>query len=226
LFIDVQFQEHPLHLPFSQVACSFREFLEREDGPTAVEYAVMLALIIVVWISHKLWLKDTIPNMDGINPKERRTATRNPGVTIEPVRLRIDEYEIVAIVQDISVEGIGILTRQPLEPGTWLVLEPAEPNRGLLPELRAEVRHTTKLDKVYLIGCRFARFLTTEDVMTLGWAFQDSWTIIDLNRGWRKRQFIRGKSNSPLCQRICWRIAGCCIGRNKPESVTGQIGCF
>ena len=27
-----------------------REFLEREDGPTAVEYAVMLALIIVVCI--------------------------------------------------------------------------------------------------------------------------------------------------------------------------------
>jgi pilus assembly protein Flp/PilA len=28
-----------------------REFLEREDGPTAVEYAVMLALIIVVCIA-------------------------------------------------------------------------------------------------------------------------------------------------------------------------------
>jgi len=27
------------------------EFLEREDGPTAVEYAVMLALIIVVCIT-------------------------------------------------------------------------------------------------------------------------------------------------------------------------------
>jgi pilus assembly protein Flp/PilA len=27
-----------------------REFLRREDGPTAVEYAVMLALIIVVCI--------------------------------------------------------------------------------------------------------------------------------------------------------------------------------
>jgi len=27
---------------------AIREFLEREDGPTAVEYAVMLALIIIV----------------------------------------------------------------------------------------------------------------------------------------------------------------------------------
>ena len=33
---------------FSQFAV---EFLKREDGPTAVEYAVMLALIIVVCIT-------------------------------------------------------------------------------------------------------------------------------------------------------------------------------
>jgi pilus assembly protein Flp/PilA len=30
---------------------SVREFLRREEGPTAVEYAVMLALIIVVCIT-------------------------------------------------------------------------------------------------------------------------------------------------------------------------------
>jgi pilus assembly protein Flp/PilA len=30
---------------------SFVNFLKREDGPTAVEYAVMLALIIVVCIA-------------------------------------------------------------------------------------------------------------------------------------------------------------------------------
>jgi pilus assembly protein Flp/PilA len=30
---------------------SIQKFLEREDGPTAVEYAVMLALIIVVCIT-------------------------------------------------------------------------------------------------------------------------------------------------------------------------------
>ena len=30
---------------------SVRDFLRREDGPTAVEYAVMLALIIVVCIA-------------------------------------------------------------------------------------------------------------------------------------------------------------------------------
>ncbi len=35
----------------SLVAKKFVEFLKKEDGPTAVEYAVMLALIIVVCIA-------------------------------------------------------------------------------------------------------------------------------------------------------------------------------
>jgi pilus assembly protein Flp/PilA len=34
----------------SRLACLVADFLKREDGPTAVEYAVMLALIIVVCI--------------------------------------------------------------------------------------------------------------------------------------------------------------------------------
>jgi pilus assembly protein Flp/PilA len=35
---------------WSVLTCRFVEFLKREDGPTAVEYAVMLALIIVVCV--------------------------------------------------------------------------------------------------------------------------------------------------------------------------------
>jgi pilus assembly protein Flp/PilA len=35
---------------FSRISNSVVNFLKREDGPTAVEYAVMLALIIVVCI--------------------------------------------------------------------------------------------------------------------------------------------------------------------------------
>ena len=34
-----------------QVLSSVRRFLQSEDGPTAVEYAVMLALIIVVCLT-------------------------------------------------------------------------------------------------------------------------------------------------------------------------------
>ena len=36
---------------FSKLAQNLIRFLKREDGPTAVEYAVMLALIIVVCIT-------------------------------------------------------------------------------------------------------------------------------------------------------------------------------
>jgi pilus assembly protein Flp/PilA len=36
---------------FSHFAFALGNFLKREDGPTAVEYAVMLALIIVVCIA-------------------------------------------------------------------------------------------------------------------------------------------------------------------------------
>ena len=36
---------------FSRVARFVSDLLQREDGPTAVEYAVMLALIIVVCIT-------------------------------------------------------------------------------------------------------------------------------------------------------------------------------
>jgi hypothetical protein len=107
--------------------------------------------------------------MDAINPAERRTVKRHPGNTIEPVRLRLDEGEFVARVHDISIVGIGILTRQRLEPGTWLVLEPAEPSRCLSPELRAEVRHIKKCDEEdYLVGCCFSRPLLMEDMMALG----------------------------------------------------------
>jgi len=35
----------------SQIKKSFVQFISAEDGPTAVEYAVMLALIIVVCIT-------------------------------------------------------------------------------------------------------------------------------------------------------------------------------
>jgi hypothetical protein len=107
--------------------------------------------------------------MDAVNPKERRTVIRKPGNTIGPVRLRLDEGGFEARVHNISITGIGILTHRRLEPGTWLVLEAAEPSQPSLPELRAEVRHLTKCDEEeYLLGCRFSNLLTADDIMALG----------------------------------------------------------
>jgi pilus assembly protein Flp/PilA len=45
---------HPFkkrNAPMAQITNSLRFFLTQEDGPTAVEYAVMLALIIVVCLT-------------------------------------------------------------------------------------------------------------------------------------------------------------------------------
>ena len=36
---------------FTKIASRVADFLKQEDGPTAVEYAVMLALIVVVCIA-------------------------------------------------------------------------------------------------------------------------------------------------------------------------------
>ena len=36
---------------FTRIASRVADFLKQEDGPTAVEYAVMLALIVVVCIA-------------------------------------------------------------------------------------------------------------------------------------------------------------------------------
>ena len=43
-----------------------KKFLQSEDGPTAVEYAVMLALIVVVCIGtiSAVGTKDGLPNLD------------------------------------------------------------------------------------------------------------------------------------------------------------------
>jgi len=45
------FANHQLEIVMRNLCKSFVSFLKNEDGPTAVEYAVMLSLIIVVCIA-------------------------------------------------------------------------------------------------------------------------------------------------------------------------------
>jgi pilus assembly protein Flp/PilA len=51
------------------IAASIKRFLASEDGPTAVEYAVMLALIIVVCL--------TAVKAVGTNANNKFTAVKN-----------------------------------------------------------------------------------------------------------------------------------------------------
>ena len=53
------------------------EFLKREDGPTAVEYAVMLALIIVVCIAAITALGSNASNTFNYVGTQMSTATTN-----------------------------------------------------------------------------------------------------------------------------------------------------
>lgn len=104
------------------------------------------------------------------SPSDRRVVSRFPGFTLQPIRLRREMEMLVdaAAVQDFSVAGICFLSKQPLEPGTHVVLEPGTTRQTLLNELKAEVRHTTKLpEDGYLVGCRLLRMLTTDDIMAL-----------------------------------------------------------
>ncbi len=52
--------------PKSPLVRSLTDFLKREDGPTQVEYAVMLALIIVVCIA----AVTTLGSNDALKPSE------------------------------------------------------------------------------------------------------------------------------------------------------------
>jgi hypothetical protein len=104
-----------------------------------------------------------------LKPNERRILLRRSGDTIRAIRLRFEAEEVLAKVQDISIAGAGILTNRRLMPGTSLKLEPAHLNRRVSPALRLEVLHTRKRDKAnYVIGCRFSRLLTVDDVVALG----------------------------------------------------------
>src|SRR5436189_4513291 len=107
--------------------------------------------------------------MDASSRPERRFVQRLSGHTLEAVRLRCDSFEAVcATVHDVSIVGIGMRTKTRIEPGSFVMLEPAEAWRKLSPELKAEVRYARKDGDDYTIGCRLCRFLTTDDVMALG----------------------------------------------------------
>ena len=56
---------------------SILRFLHREDGPTSVEYAVMLALIIAVCIASITLAGGEVFNMWGNNQQEIQSAFGN-----------------------------------------------------------------------------------------------------------------------------------------------------
>jgi pilus assembly protein Flp/PilA len=62
LLLDRVFSNYFKGFQMKALSTKFVEFLKKEDGPTAVEYAVMLALIIVVCIAAITALGQTASN--------------------------------------------------------------------------------------------------------------------------------------------------------------------
>ena len=108
--------------------------------------------------------------VDGPSPSERRAVRRTSGDTIGPVQFREPPagQALKAKVWDISLQGIGILADCDVATGTALAIHAWNLERRS-PELTAHVRHTTRRPGGgWLLGCRFTRNLSMDDMLALG----------------------------------------------------------
>jgi PilZ domain-containing protein len=73
-----------------------------------------------------------------------------------------------AIIQDISLGGIALVCRQALRPRTHVLIQLSNEALGLTYDLSARVVHATRKDRDrWVIGCEFARELSTSELETL-----------------------------------------------------------
>ena len=101
---------------------------------------------------------------------ERRMVQRLSGATIGPIRLwtEPDGSPLTASVCDFSVQGVGIVITNAFRSGTRLTIQTARATAQPA-TINAEVRHATILaDGRWLLGCRFTRTLTVDDILALG----------------------------------------------------------
>jgi hypothetical protein len=103
-------------------------------------------------------------------PEERREAERFP---IEPspvcrlVSATQDEMAS-ATVRDLSATGIGLVVRQPLKPGTVLILNLEVRDCRLPRPLPVRVMHASPTaEGQWLVGCQFVRRLSDPELQML-----------------------------------------------------------
>jgi hypothetical protein len=102
---------------------------------------------------------------------EQRLVPRFPGETVGPLQLSADPAgtTLTVNVRDISILGMGVVTRQTFPTGTFLRVKVGPGGAPLPDDLKAEVQHSTRLSaECYLVGCRFSRRLTVEDILAMG----------------------------------------------------------
>jgi len=104
-------------------------------------------------------------------PREHRAIRRVVGDTVGPVQLRAESLteSFLALVRDVSVQGIGLIAKQPLISGTSLQIEAGPTGKSPPTSLLATVCHVEALpDGQWLLGCSLSRHLTLDDLEVLG----------------------------------------------------------
>jgi hypothetical protein len=101
---------------------------------------------------------------------DRRGAERYPCSLLPFWRLSGEEpFDVPpASVRDVSATGIGLRVAQPLELGSVLILTLQAGDHRLSRPLPARVMHATRQeDGGWLLGCRFVRPLSPQDLLAL-----------------------------------------------------------
>jgi PilZ domain len=73
-----------------------------------------------------------------------------------------------ARIQDISLGGVALVSRQPIRVGTRLLIQVKNEDLGIAYDLSARVVHATpKTRAQWILGCEFARALSEPELETL-----------------------------------------------------------
>jgi len=102
-------------------------------------------------------------------PIDRRAAERfQPNADtsctfLSPVNEDFGSYKI----KNISMDGIGLLLSQPVEPGTLLAVSLSNSARGFARTVLVRVVHVTSQYGAYLVGGTFSTPLTYQELTTL-----------------------------------------------------------
>jgi hypothetical protein len=86
---------------------------------------------------------------------------------LQPISLR-ETAALPVQLRDISATGLGILSRNPMAPATFLYVELQSMLDGATRRLRARVVHTTRQKNgIWLLGCVLTNELSPEELRGL-----------------------------------------------------------
>jgi hypothetical protein len=103
------------------------------------------------------------------DPADRRNSERYPvnADTTCPFVSPVVEDFGPAKIQNISMDGIGLLVARRVEPGTLLAVSLSNTARGFAKTVLVRVVHATQQPMGYLVGGTFASPLTYQELTSL-----------------------------------------------------------